>query len=44
MQAQELWQAARQMNPRGDWSGAYPLKKVWFSDVLYSAKVSARAD
>lgn len=36
--ANELWQAARNMAPRGDWSGRYPLQKVWLSDVLYSAK------
>jgi len=37
-QATELWQAARRMKPRGEWAGKNPLKKVWFSDVLYSAK------
>lgn len=36
--ANDLWQAARDMNPRGEWFGKNPLKKVWFSDVLYSAK------
>lgn len=36
--AHELWQAARNMAPRGEWAGRYPLQKVWGSDVMYSAK------
>jgi len=37
-QATELWEAARKMAARGEWTGMFPIKKVWLSDVLYSPK------